>query len=152
MSTPPPVTYPIVMPTVQDVGNLLRARTKTDTGAETGNFNDSTRPTSMAVTELIALAYGDVVSQVGDEFLADQIAVAAQTMVALRAAMFVELSYWPEQISTDRSPYAELKRLYDDGMIALGNAVSGEAPLEEPGGAGSYASLALVSSTTMDRS
>ena len=46
-------------------------------------------------------------------------------MIALRAAMFVELSYWPEQVNADRSAYHEYERLYTDGMEALLKSISG---------------------------
>ena len=43
-------TYPIdIMPSVADVGALLRVRTKDINGEEVGTFNDDTRPTSAQV-------------------------------------------------------------------------------------------------------
>ncbi|NAZ73858.1 hypothetical protein GTQ99_00235 [Kineococcus sp. T13] len=61
---------------------------------------------------------------------------AAAELVALRAAMAVELSYFPEQIQTDSSPYDRLKELYDQGVKAALPRVteeSGEDPTGEDG-------------------
>lgn len=146
MSTPPePIE--VEYPTQEDVARLLRARTKDDAGVENEAWTDDTRPTAAAVEELIQLAAGDVLSQTGAELL-ERPAAAAKTMIALRAAMFVELSYWPEQVRTDRSAYHEYERLYNDGMEALLVSIEGGGVAED---SIKMASLPLVSSTTMER-
>jgi len=133
---------PVERPTVEDVAALLRARTKDTDGHELGTFNDATRPTDAEVLDLIELAYGDVTTQTGAD-LEERTAAAATSMIALRAAMFVELSYFPEQVRQDRSAYEEYKRLYDEGMLALRAAIEGNVP-----GAGQFrfASVPLISS------
>lgn len=105
-------------PTVAEVSRLIRARTKDDGGHEVGVFNAETRPTDVQVQDLIILAEGDVLSQTG-RTLDELQAGSAKSLVALRAAMFVELSYWPEQVRSDRSAYEEYKRLYDEGLAGL---------------------------------
>jgi hypothetical protein len=45
-------------------------------------------------------------------------------MAALYTAMLVELSYFPNQIGSDRSPYEKYKELYDEGMEALTEAIA----------------------------
>jgi hypothetical protein len=142
MSEPEPIPWPL--PTPDDVAALLRARTKDADGHELGVFTDTTRPTADQVDELIALAYGDVSSQTG-AYLDDRTAPAAQSMVALRAAMFVELSYFPEQVRSDRSAYPEYERLYTAGMTALGDAIDGNTA---GSGIPRFASVPIMSATT----
>ena len=48
---------------------------------------------------------------------------AASSLVALGAAMMVEISYFPEQVGTNRSPYAQLAAQYKDKLCRLQNAV-----------------------------
>jgi hypothetical protein len=127
----PPETItgaPPTRPSVDDVAALLRARTKDDNGEELGSFTDATRPTDLEVAVLIQLAEGDVIVQVGSD-LQPVYAAEAGSMIALRAACFVELSYWPEQVRADRSAYAEYWRMYEAGMAALLGAIAagGEA-------------------------
>lgn len=126
MSEPTPELEPWPLPVVDDVAALLRARTKDADGAELGTFTDATRPTADEVERLIARAYGDVSTQTG-AVLGERLALEAAAMVALRAAMFVELSYFPEQVRTDRSAYQEYERIYDAGMTALRLAIEGES-------------------------
>jgi len=46
----------------------------------------------------------------------------------VRAAMWVELSYFPEQVRSDRSVYQELAEQFQRGMPALINCVEGNVP------------------------
>ena len=124
MSTPELVAP--ARPTVDDVAALIRARTKTASGEEIGTFTSETRPTDVQVQQLIILAEGDVLVQVGAK-LWPETASEATSMIALRAACFVELSYWPEQIRTDRSAYEWLWRTYEAGMTALLAAIEAGA-------------------------
>lgn len=115
-------------PTVDDVAALVRVRTKPADGqVPLGTFNTSTRPTEFQVETLITQAVGYVQSIIGtdlDEDLYDR----AGNVAALYAAMLVELSYYPEQISTDRSPYEKLKELFDGAMSGLLGATLGNSP------------------------
>lgn len=144
MTTPEPEPVPWPLPETTDVAALLRARTKDNDGHELGVWTDATRPTDAEVEELIAMAYGDVSTQTG-AYLDDRLAVEAQAMVALRAAMFVELSYFPEQVRSDRSAYPEYERMYAAGMLALGEAIAGNQP---GGGTFRFASVPILSATT----
>jgi len=144
MTIPDPEPVPWPLPEPADVAALLRARTKDSDGHELGQWTDATRPTETQVEELIAMAYGDVSTQTG-AYLDDRLAVEAQAMVALRAAMFVELSYFPEQVRSDRSAYPEYERMYAAGMLALGTAIAGNAP---GGGSLRFASVPVLSATT----
>lgn len=72
-----------------------------------------TRPTAEGASELIVNAVDDVSGVVGvDVPVAQQ--PLAKKVVALRAAMLIELSYFTEQVNSGRSSYPQLKTLYDE--------------------------------------
>jgi hypothetical protein len=107
------------VPTVDDVGALLRARTKDQFGNELGTFTADTRPTDDQVLVLIGQAYDYVTARV-DSDLPQESWRAARSAIALKAAMLVELSYWPDQIPANQSPYAALRQEFDGGDGAGG--------------------------------
>jgi hypothetical protein len=111
-------------PSVDDVAALLRARTKDTEGREVGTFTDETRPTADQVETHIDAALGLVSVRlpltVGDIYQS-----AVRSLVAYRAALRIEKSYFPEQIRSDRSPYQELREEYLDDLNALTEALSG---------------------------
>jgi hypothetical protein len=112
---------------VADVAALLRARTKNSAGEEVGTFNDDTRPTSPQVLTLIGQAVVDVQTVMGvspPDYLAD----AAKSTATLRAAMCVELSYYPEQVRNDRSAYHDYAQMYEAQVRGLQDAARGAAP------------------------
>lgn len=102
-------------PTVAQVGALLRARTKDTGGNELGTFTSATRPTDTEVNLLIAQAAGTLSTKAGDDIPAALFDEASQ-LAAIRAAMLVELSYFPEQIMTGRSTYPQLQELWIEGF------------------------------------
>lgn len=103
---------------MRDVGGILRTRTKDDHGNELGTFTDSTRPTAAQVAERLGSATNDVAEAVGMEVPAALVG-RARSVAALGAALEIELSFFPEQIGTGRSPYEQLKVLYDDRLRRL---------------------------------
>jgi hypothetical protein len=104
-------------PSVADVGAVLRARTKDTNGNELGTFTDDTRPTEDQTGELIDTAVADIESEIGT--VPDELQDAARRAAAIGAALLVELSFFPEQITTGRSPYDQLKELYDARFTRL---------------------------------
>jgi hypothetical protein len=123
MSVPAPVAG---RPTVEQVALLLRARTKDSNGTEVGTFDDDTRPTGDQVEEQIDAAMALVgirFAPVGDMPTEAQTAFA--TLVAYRAALRVEKSYFPEQVRSDRSAYAQLREEYLDDLQAFTDAMTG---------------------------
>lgn len=129
MSTPPDPGRP----TVDQVALLLRARTKDSAGNEVGTFDDDTRPTGTQVDEQIDAA----IALVGVRFpptsgmTAEQV-TGFQALVAYRAALRVEKSYFPEQVRTDRSAYAQLREEYLDDLAAFTEAIREGAGGEQP--------------------
>lgn len=114
-------------PSVADVGSILRARTKDTSGNEAGTFTADTRPTGLQVEGLIGQATAIVAAGLPDD-LPDALASTARWLIAVRAAMLVELTYFPEQVNTDSSIYAELKELFGEGTATLAAASHDNRP------------------------
>jgi hypothetical protein len=114
------------VPTVDEVGALIRSRTLDNAGNEIGSFNDNTRPTGPQADILIAQAYDDVIAKYDDDIpLAS--ARDARTVIAIRAAMLIELSYWPKEVASGRSTYTQLHELYLEALENLGISIAREA-------------------------
>lgn len=110
---------------VSDVAALLRARTFNDEADQEGEFTADTRPTAAQVAATIRTSYDEVVARLGQEVdEEDELYPFVRNVVALRAAMAIELSYFPEQADEDRETiYKELKALYDEGLSFLISAL-----------------------------
>jgi hypothetical protein len=135
------------LPELDDVGALLRARTQDDHDDEQGTFTDDTRPTADEATKIIEQAGSIVYARIGsveEEVLicsgADDIRTQAKYMVSLLAAMLIELSYFPEQVKSDRSAYEHYRELWNEQMTSLTDAAAecrtGEIAPDEPGAGG----------------
>jgi hypothetical protein len=111
-------------PQLTDVGAILRARTKDSVGNELGTFNAETRPTDQQVFILIGQGVSDVSMAIGGE-VPPAYWQDAVNLAALATALKIELSYFPEQINTGRSPYPQLKQLFDDQLKRLIGAIEG---------------------------
>jgi hypothetical protein len=137
--------FPDDYPTVDDVGAILRARTQDDHDDELGTFTDDTRPTADEVNKLIVQAGLPVYTATGrlDDLtcsMKDQVQESAKYWVAMLTAMLIELTYFPEQVRSDRSAYAFYKEMWDDeitGFSSLIDAVkecrAGELEPDTPG-------------------
>lgn len=110
------------LPTVSEVGSLLRARTKSSTMQELGTFTDDTRPTQVEVERIIDKAAYNVATKIGTE-IPEETWEMAGFAIAIRAAMLVELSYFPEQVRSDKSAYSHYRDLYKDTLSDLAEAV-----------------------------
>jgi hypothetical protein len=132
MTDPTPDPPALAKPTTADVAALLRARTKDLDGSEVGDFNDNTRPTGTEVDKLIDMAYGEVTGRAG-VYLRERCAALAMALVTIRAAMWVEGSYWPEQVRSDRSIFTELAEQFTAGLPTLDACVAGNLPGDTDG-------------------
>lgn len=108
--------------TLAQVGAVLRARTRSDeTGGEIGTFDTTTRPTADQVNGYIA----DAVVDVGIAFPQEipiELAAGIDRLTAIRAAMFVELSYDPDRTG-DGTAYDRLNNLFTAGSAAMTQAL-----------------------------
>lgn len=128
------------LPTVDAVAALLRARTKDDLGNE-GEFTGRTRPTYEEVQTLIGMARDDVVVEVGVEAdVPERWRSSVRTLITLRAAMLVELTYFPEQIENNKSAYTAYERMYLRRIEKMANDTGGE-----PNERKSWGSVAVTS-------
>lgn len=138
------------MPSVKQVASHIRNRTRQGApyggnpeGFIAGTFNPVTAPTSAEVRDVIREAANFVVPKLGRD-LAPSVLDLARSVVALRAAMQVELSFYSEQVATQRSPYPHLKALYDEAIKEVleavieagsdGDPVAGQGQMPEYGG------------------
>ena len=117
------------LPDGSDVAALIRARTKDPDGRELGAFTDRTRPTAGQVDELVSMAAQAVHARIGWT-IPDDRQEEARRLIALRAALNIELSYFPEQVTSGRSAYEPLKELYDEGIAAMLDALRDNTPNE----------------------
>jgi len=127
-----PLELPQYMPTLSEVGALVRARTKDSNGKELGTFSSDTRPTASVVMELVQAAARDIISSV-DYDIPVEAWDLVRNVIAHGAAMRVELTLFPEQVRIGRSNYTELKELYDEMLARLVAAVSRESAEEISG-------------------
>lgn len=102
-------------PTVADVASYIPIRAVDANGNQLGTFTLDTTPTQAQVETIIRGAAAKLATRVGDT-VAAALAISAREVVALRAALMVELTFFGDQIATARSPYNELKALYDESL------------------------------------
>jgi hypothetical protein len=140
---PPPRNTSLV-PTLGDVATLVRARTVDENGNR-GAFTSSTNPTDDQVDELIGRAVDEVRRRGGPTLAStddESLIAAARELAAIRAAMLVELSYYPEQANEDSSAYARLKEMWDEQMGALLSSLT-----TDPGDVQGIGSIRVASPT-----
>jgi hypothetical protein len=123
-------------PSLESVGARLRARTKLPNtgGTEIGTFDHRTRPTGSEVEELIDDAVLEVVGKIGTPTPGSKLEERARGAISLYTAMLVELSYFPEQVQSNRSPYPMLEKLYESRIKSL--IADAEQGSDDDGGGG----------------
>lgn len=125
---------------VEGVGALLRARTVVDYehgGQEVGTFTVNTRPTYQQVLELMDQAAQDLDTEIGADTTTfprpDSIKPLALSLLKLRTAMLIELSFFPDSVASQHSPYEQIERMYDKRLPALIKAVAQAGAGDRPG-------------------
>ena len=96
---------------------------------EVGTWTATTRPTLVEVEQTLAMCQGIVLGQTGDVtalvcVTADDVRCQAATAVTMLAAMLIELSYFPEQVASNRSAYEQYAALWNQLMPALVESVA----------------------------
>jgi hypothetical protein len=133
------------LPTVDDIGSLLRARTQDDDDQELGTFTPDTRPTDTEVQRLIGQASSIVYGATGvitdlECQSAGTIQESAKYLISLLTACLIELSYFPEQVRSERSGFQGYYDIFTGpmGMTALLDSVAecrgGEVEPDSEGG------------------
>lgn len=119
------------IPTTKDVARKIPTRTRTRGGHLLFDFSELTEPATFEVVDgLIDDASKWVFGQLPDQPLVDDNLLGkTKEVIILYTAMQIELGLFPEQVTANRSPYPELKKLYDAGLADLlsqvGNSVAG---------------------------
>jgi hypothetical protein len=99
-------------PTVRQVATHLLARTVNQYGVRQGTFTTDTTPTAAECDQIISLTMPEVADIIGDE-IPEYLWDDAAAVTSIRAAMQVEIAFYPEQINSDRSPYKPLKDKFE---------------------------------------
>lgn len=114
-------------PTLDDLGALMRARTRNDLGDELGTFNEETRPTGDEAQSMIDQALDLVSPRLGGS-VPDRLEGLARSIVTLRAAMLVEASYSPEGDGPETATaYSRFETQYQDALEAYDMAAGHDA-------------------------
>lgn len=100
-------------------------------GSEVGTFNSATRPNDEQAAGLVVTATNDVAAAVSRD-IPETWWPMAESVASYRAAMLIELSYFPEQVAAGRSPYEQIKALYDAALANLVSRVNDQTPAEGP--------------------
>lgn len=111
------------IPSLVDVGSLLLSRTRDHNGVVLGTFTEETQPTADQVWILIMKSVDNVMPLIGTD-IPDVLVEEAQDVVALRTAMYIELTYYANEVAQRRSAYPEFKALFDEKLGYLQKAVA----------------------------
>jgi hypothetical protein len=121
------VDYEVTPP---DVAAVLRARTKDNESREVGLWTEATRPTVSQVEGLIEQARRLIAGTVGNP--GERCKASFEQAVLYQTAMLIELSYWPEQVRTDRSPYKQLEELFTRAIEGYEACAAGSFDPDRP--------------------
>lgn len=108
-------------PSVDDLGAIMRARTRDSAGEELGTFTVDTRPTAAEAGIVIDLALELVAARLGT--VPERLAGTATGIVTLRAAMLAETSYAPEQSGDEQTAYGAYREQYRDALADYDAAI-----------------------------
>lgn len=106
------------VPGVNDIGEAMASRTRDKNGNLLLTFTKETTPTDDQVRGLIRKAVADVQADVGHD-VPDNQADYVRNLIVWRTVMLIELSYFPEQIGSDRSSYGRVNDLYKDQLAKV---------------------------------
>jgi hypothetical protein len=127
------------VPTIPDVAGVNLIRTRDSNGTLQNTFNDLTIPNADQTRSCIDKAVNNVRPLIGSDIPEDLIQ-EAQDVVAIRAMMYIELSFFGNEVAQNRSIYPELKVLFDEKIKSLQSAImaeeAGEDALDQLAGAG----------------
>lgn len=109
----------VFLPTLEDVGSELLSRTKDQFGnGPLGTFTDDTTPNDTQVLKIIDNVAPLVADSIGDT-IPPELWDDAKKLIAVRAAMQIETSFFSDQVNTGRSVYAQLEKRYELELTRL---------------------------------
>jgi hypothetical protein len=118
-------------PHIDELAALTFARVTGEYG-QAQTFTAESRPTAEQATTKLAQAHSMVAMRVGFD-LDEQFHEAARFLTVLYAALLLEPGYWPEDSQGDRNAWDEWKALYDEGIEALLEAITGGEVVPDDG-------------------
>lgn len=106
-------------PVSSDVARWLKDRLTTGGGNRVTDFSASTVPTADEVTAIIADAVDLTAVQIGDDVPSGRAQTAAKKLVAIEAAIQIEISFYAKQLGTQkleelRATRDALRKIVDD--------------------------------------
>jgi hypothetical protein len=141
-SAPEPALDPwIPSPTL--VARILRARIVLNGGVPLDDFTTATNPTRADVADVIAMHAPLVLMRTGaleDANMPcgtrDMLRSATATLIAQRAALEIEASYWPEEVG-DAAALDARRAMLDADLTELVNSIDRCRTSDDDGGTGS---------------
>lgn len=110
-------------PSLSDIGLLILSRTRDKYGNLAGTFTAETEPTEEQAVRIAQKAAVDMADAMGDD-IPEKLWDDAAEVVAKKAAMIIELSYYSDQVNTDRSIYPQLEKEYELQLANLQRAIT----------------------------
>lgn len=107
----------------EQVARLIMSRTRDTFGNVLGTFTDNTLPTADEVERIIGDATLSLSKQIGDT-IPDALLDDASRVVAILAAMQIELSFYSDQVNTGRSIYPQLEAMLKTEITNLQRSIS----------------------------
>lgn len=147
-----PLSDGFPVPSVDDVADLMRARTKNVVGEE-GTFTAGTRPTADDVRRLIEFVAGEVQGHVGSA-LPGILHLQARQCTMLGTAAMIELSYFPEQQNqggADRTAAAAWREMYETALGRLASSRKSYVAAASAGGGQGLGAMRVKTQATLDR-
>jgi U3 small nucleolar ribonucleoprotein component len=110
-------------PTAAQVAANIMSRTRNRYGALIGTFSANTTPTDTQIPTITDAVINEIADVIGDDIPQAFFDDAAK-VVAKRVAMQIELDFYPEQVTSNRSTYKELKDQYEEALASLSRQIT----------------------------
>jgi hypothetical protein len=140
-----------IRPSTRDVAVHILNRTVDNQNNYLGDFTADTAVTDEDVEGLITKAQSRIMSKIDVDpnvAIPTESQQAVSDLIALYAAMLVELTKYGEQIQANRSPYEHLRDLFNTQLQELTVDIQGASALTDTGHAKSLWDLVAVQSNT----
>lgn len=110
-------------PSVESVAVYVTSRTVERNGAQPSTFTATTRPTNVQVANLAEQSAEEVLAAVGGS-MPSVLEPAARKVASVLAAADIELTYFPNSLGGETSPYDRLRERYQELLLRLIQQVS----------------------------
>jgi len=130
-------------PSLEEVAAITLQRTADSLGNISGIFSSETRPTEEQAERIVEFALNDVIPMIGYQ-IPSNLWEGASNLVALRAAMLIEVTLYGQEIRNQISPYPYYKELFDTALVEIQEEVANEEAGGDPADqlSGNYARFA----------